>query len=189
MPRKWPTLSPVYSKARANAKRRGLEFTLTEKDFAALVDRAAGACMLTAIPFDAGYRDDTRFRPYAPSLDRIDSAKGYTPGNVRLVISAVNIALGQWGTPLLDQIARAIAEGEIRELRRENALLRARLELREEDAPSRGTVYLRRDGRWQYSVYGPKRPDGKRRRRSFYGKTREEAVANALARRAEWDRP
>lgn len=39
----------------------------------------------------------------------------------------------------------------------------------------KGTVYLRKDGRWEGRISLGRGSDGKRRTRSFYGKTREEA--------------
>ena len=48
--------------------------------------------------------------PYAPSLDRIDSQVGYTPGNARLVCTCVNFGLGQWG----DEVLRRVAVGMLK---------------------------------------------------------------------------
>jgi hypothetical protein len=45
--------------------------------------------------------------PYGPSLDRINSQKGYVRGNVRLVCTAVNFGLGQWGDEVFLPIAEA----------------------------------------------------------------------------------
>lgn len=64
-------------------------------------------CALTGIPFAPERRRDSGWlkNPYAPSLDRIDNAKGYEPGNVRVVLSAVNYALNEWGDAVLLEIA------------------------------------------------------------------------------------
>jgi hypothetical protein len=49
---------------------------------------------VTGLPFEfAG----SLYRPFAPSLDRINAAQGYSLGNVRLVAVIVNAALNQWG--------------------------------------------------------------------------------------------
>jgi hypothetical protein len=48
--------------------------------------------------------------PFAPSLDRINSHGGYTPDNVRLVFTAVNFGMGQWGEEIYLYCARAAVE-------------------------------------------------------------------------------
>lgn len=73
-----------------------------------LLRRSGGKCMLTGIPFSSEQSSGRR-RPWLPSLDRIDSSKGYTDGNMRLVCSAVNIALNDWG----DEVFWRIVESAI----------------------------------------------------------------------------
>ncbi len=51
-----------------------------------------------------------RRAPWAPSVDRIDSSKGYVPGNVRLVCVAANLAMNEWGEDVLARVARAYVE-------------------------------------------------------------------------------
>src|SRR4051812_30819900 len=43
-------------------------------------------------------------RPFAPSLDRIDSAKPYTRDNVRIVIQVANFAINAWGLSPVHQL-------------------------------------------------------------------------------------
>lgn len=99
-----------YARIAAAAKRRSLVFDLSYDDLMAIVERAGGRCEVTGIPFTLA--GNGRLRPYRPSLDRIDSALGYTVGNCRLVCLAVNVALGQWGDEVLKRIARGIVFGE-----------------------------------------------------------------------------
>ena len=187
MPRKWPKYSRVFTQARSNAKRRGIPFTLTEADFAALVERSGGRCMLTGLPFDEEYKAD-RIRPYAASLDRTDSSGGYTPDNVRLVCAAANIALGDTGTEVFARLAEGLYGGELNALRTENELLRARLAEYEDTnlAPMRGCLRQRPSGRWEYRVHSH-RPGSYGQRVSFYGATAAEALAKARVKRYLWD--
>src|SRR3972149_9468992 len=101
-------LSRALSRARERAKKRRQEFSLTIADVKQLWARARGCCELTNLPFrferDAGF---TR-RPYAPSIDRIDSRAPYSFDNCRLVCVAVNIAVNEWGIETFSKFAAAL---------------------------------------------------------------------------------
>lgn len=70
--------------ARARAKRRGIPFTLTPEDI-----KIPERCPLLGIPL---LRSPATYatRDAAPSLDRIDSTKGYAPGNVWVISFRAN---------------------------------------------------------------------------------------------------
>lgn len=109
-------LKDLLANARKNARARGLEITITIEDIKALAELSQGCCMLSGIPFEHGASDDLlestsrRKRVWAPSLDRIESSKGYVPGNVRLVCMAVNAALQEFGDSVLLRIAHALVK-------------------------------------------------------------------------------
>jgi hypothetical protein len=70
-----------------------------------------GRCAVSGLPFSMKrYANAFVKHPFAPSLDRIKCRSGYKRGNVRLVCTAVNFGLGQWG----DEVFRAIAEATVR---------------------------------------------------------------------------
>ncbi len=98
--------------AKQRSKKHGLPFTLSEGDIVALIHYARGRCEVTGIPFSKYSKYNVRYgsrrRPFTPSLDRIVPERGYTRDNCRLVILAVNIAMSDWGLPVLMQIARAL---------------------------------------------------------------------------------
>ena len=100
-------LLTMYSKMFIAARKRD-GYELTKKDEFALVERCAGKCEISGIPFSEKgvqwYRN-----PWSPSLDRIDSKKGYTPDNVRIVLCAVNAAMNEWGEDVFRLIAKSIA--------------------------------------------------------------------------------
>lgn len=103
----WQT--DLYRDARKGAEKRGLSFDLTRADFDELVRQAQGRCMVTGIPFDHAPYPGSKRRPFTPSLDRIDSSKGYAPANVRLVCLIVNFAMNQWGLEPLKTVAAHLA--------------------------------------------------------------------------------
>lgn len=47
--------------------------------------------------------------PFGPSLDRIIPQHGYIPGNVRIVCTMVNSAMGEWGLANLRKLVFAMA--------------------------------------------------------------------------------
>lgn len=72
---------------------------------------ATGVCEATGIPFSlepGPYRH--RANPWAPSLDRRDNSKGYTPDNVQVVVAAYNYAKSEWSEAVLLRLARAIVD-------------------------------------------------------------------------------
>ena len=74
----------VYQKTWA--KRRGIEWTLnTDKMIKKVIEQKVCAC--SGIEFV--YKHNSL---YSPSIDRINSSKGYTPRNVQIVCVAVNQA-------------------------------------------------------------------------------------------------
>lgn len=98
----------LYREARKHSSRRGIPFEITAEEFTELVAKSGGRCTLTGIAFEfesAGHRVK---RPFAPSLDRLDSQGAYRIGNVRLVCVAVNLALNQWGDSVLMKMAKGL---------------------------------------------------------------------------------
>jgi len=65
--------SGLYSRAKYRAKQRGLEFSITKDDII-----IPDICPLLLTPMES------------PSLDRIDSTKGYTPDNIQVISNRAN---------------------------------------------------------------------------------------------------
>jgi hypothetical protein len=100
----------VSDATRRNAKRWKANPFYPE-DLIALWQECSGRCMLTGLEFrETSVGSGKARRPYAPSLDRMNSEKPYTRGNCRLVLQAVNFALNAWG----DDVFLAMAEGAIK---------------------------------------------------------------------------
>lgn len=107
----------LYLSTRKNAQARGHEFTLTEGDVVSLVVASQGRCAVTGITLstDRGELPPGKKmrRPWAPSIDRMDSTQGYVLGNCRIVCCAANYAMSQWGEDVLLEMAKAIARKRI----------------------------------------------------------------------------
>lgn len=85
---------------------RWKEVTITSEDVEALADQNGWCCAVTGLPFRLNKINNRR--PYAPSVDRIDPAKGYHRDNCRIVCAAVNFAMNVWGEPMLRELAHAV---------------------------------------------------------------------------------
>lgn len=84
--------------ARNRAKQKGMEFDLTKE----WVKARSTNCELSGLPFRPEYDGVHSRNPFAPSVDRIDSSRGYTQDNCRVILYCLNMGLGQWG---LEEIA------------------------------------------------------------------------------------
>ena len=80
-------------KARVNAKKkqgRILGFDLTPEYIQKVFDDCDGKCEITGLPFSMELGSKNKRNPYRPSVDRINSKKGYVKGNIQIVLAIVN---------------------------------------------------------------------------------------------------
>ena len=79
--------------ARARAKKKGLDFSLDDEWL--IPKLVLAKCEVSGIPLS--FSETTKAGPASPTIDRIDSSKGYVPGNCRLIASVFNNLFGSWG--------------------------------------------------------------------------------------------
>lgn len=87
----------LFVGARQRAKRNGLEFSIDWRDFT-----VPESCPLLGIPLSFGNKS---FHPNNPSLDRIDSTKGYIPGNVWIISWRANMIKGDASIEELEMLS------------------------------------------------------------------------------------
>lgn len=97
----------ALSMARRRSRQKKLPMDIDMKFIKNLFDAQGGMCAVTGLPMTIEKTFDGLHQPYAPSIDRIDSKKGYTSDNVRLTLWIVNHALGEWGEDHFRVIAEA----------------------------------------------------------------------------------
>ncbi len=149
--------------ARNNARRKGKNFDLDEASLIELWRLQRGRCALSGLPFhEESIAGAFVSRPFAVSIDRIDSARSYTIDNVQLVCTAVNFARGQWGDDVLRQIAYGIVDSEKQQERQWFATRRAQLKAEQDvlegvDGPDRERLKRRIAGLKSALTKGPSR--------------------------------
>jgi hypothetical protein len=92
----------AYHSAKKRAKNKNREFDISIDDLINLWDSQQGRCVLSGEKFHEEHG------AYSASLDRIDSKKGYTKGNIRFILFALNSALLDYGIETYLDIAEAV---------------------------------------------------------------------------------
>ena len=92
----------MFYDAQLRAKKKNLPFDITLKW---LEQKYTGYCELTGIEFQFANKGKN---PNSPSIDRIDSSKGYTKDNVRLIIWRLNEAMSKYGLESLIELVNSI---------------------------------------------------------------------------------
>lgn len=103
----------LFKMYRKRAREIGKEFSITEEWLHGGLRDLSDRCEISDIEFnyDPQPRATKRYfkHPQRPSLDRIDNAKGYIPGNVRFVLHCVNIGINEWGLDNYVAVCKAVA--------------------------------------------------------------------------------
>lgn len=112
---------PQWAKAfYLNSERRAQEdhraFRLTPADLAYVIARANGRCEVSGIPLRERQAGERKRHEHSPSIDRIDSTKGYIPGNIRVVCLIANFAMNTWGEDALKTLAEHVSGNRIRQV-------------------------------------------------------------------------
>lgn len=101
------TFSIMHLSAKDRARRRNLTYALTPKTIKQLCEAQGNRCALTGMPFDYSKSDEFICRPFAPSLDRKDTSKGYTLDNVQITCVMVNKAKNEFHQEMFDAMCLA----------------------------------------------------------------------------------
>jgi len=104
----------MLKNAKSRAKSSGIIWAMSDADFWDLIRRSNGKCAVTGLPLEIS---DATNNPNQPSIDRIDSSTGYSIGNCRLVLLAVNYAMNTWGEKTFRSIALSYAENVLKAAR------------------------------------------------------------------------
>lgn len=97
----------MYAGAKSRSKRDNRDFDITLGFLEELWDQTNGHCYLSGRKFVWGPGPD-RISKDAPTIDRIDSSKGYTKGNIRLITYQLNIAINKYGLDSFMELAKEV---------------------------------------------------------------------------------
>lgn len=97
----------LYCLAKGRAKRKGMDFTIEVCD----VGDVPTDCPLLGIPIDS-YHEEQK---YHPSIDRIDSTKGYVKGNVMIISHRANMLKNNATSEELLLLANNLVKFEVSE--------------------------------------------------------------------------
>ena len=98
-------MTGLHKMWKRNAKRRKIDFDISADECMELLDANNRSCAVTGMPFSLALLPTSTRRPFSPSLDRIDSSKGYSRDNCRLVCTCVNFAMQEWGDDIVKRMA------------------------------------------------------------------------------------
>jgi hypothetical protein len=104
-------LNRLFFSVRSRAVKRKLLFTI---DFVWLVEqfiKQNGCCRLTNIKLEFPEIGSPK-NPYSPSIDQIIPGKGYSKENSRLVCTAINLGMNEFGTETFKLVAEAFIRNE-----------------------------------------------------------------------------
>jgi len=113
LPENFGKLEYTALKARVAAKAkegRKLGFNLTPEYIQKVFDDCEGKCSITKIPFNMELGKGKKRNPFRPSVDRIDSNKGYVKNNIQIVLTIVNTMKMDYNDDVLHQVVKAWSE-------------------------------------------------------------------------------
>jgi hypothetical protein len=93
----------MLSGARARARRKGLEYDLTVEDVVIPTH-----CPILGIPLVPGSGALGAHHPGSPSIDRLDSSKGYVRGNIEVISHRANVIKNSGTAEEHEAVARFI---------------------------------------------------------------------------------
>lgn len=95
-----------YDGLKSNAKSKGADFQLSLGQVADLLKPMR--CSASGLELE--WSPTSELSPWHPSMDRLDSSKGYAPGNVRVVCVMFNGMRNRWRDKDCLKLARALVK-------------------------------------------------------------------------------
>lgn len=101
----------LKARVAAHAKKgRIMGFNLTPEYIQGIYDEQNGVCALSGLKFQMELGKPRKRNPYRPSVDRINSNKGYVKGNIQFVLAIVNTMKMDYTDEVLRPVIKAWAK-------------------------------------------------------------------------------
>lgn len=102
------SINTMLLKAKHRARKSNKINTLVYADIEKAMNEQNWTCLQTGIPFDL--RKGEGRKPFGPSIDRIDSSRGYEPDNIQIVCTMYNLAKSEFDNDDVLKLAHALIE-------------------------------------------------------------------------------
>jgi len=133
----------LFSSARQRARKSGLEFTITEEDIKLLLQNTE-RCILRNVQFQKG--SNNKAHDNSPSIDRIDSSKGYTKENIQIISYRANLIKSNSDLKLFEKIVNNLKTYKIETHNIDDVtmsnIIADRMAFVEKSAPTRAMKYI-----------------------------------------------
>lgn len=103
-------LKRLHAAAVTRSRTKGIVCDLSVGDVFQMFHQSLGRCAVTNVEFSLDWVEGSRLRPFSPSIDRIEPAKGYVRKNCRLVCVAANFSMNQWGEETFKILAESASK-------------------------------------------------------------------------------
>lgn len=98
-----------HTALKTRAKGKELAFDLTPEYIQKKFDDCKGLCAITKLPFSMEIGTKKKRNPFRPSVDRINSKRGYVKGNIQIVLTIVNTMKMDYTDDILHPVVKAWA--------------------------------------------------------------------------------
>jgi hypothetical protein len=99
-------IAKMFNSVKYSARARGITFDIGRSDIGTLIKNQKWNCARTGIPFDLTMGDG--IKPFGPSVDRIDNARGYERDNIQVVCNVYNFAKSRFSDDDVFRFASAL---------------------------------------------------------------------------------
>lgn len=96
-----------HTALKTRARSKNLKFDLTPEYIQKKFDDCQGKCTITKLPFSMEIGTKKKRNPFRPSVDRINSNKGYVKGNIQVILTIVNTMKMDYTDEILHPVVKA----------------------------------------------------------------------------------
>lgn len=104
------TIKMMHLAARLRARKKQISYELSPEFIDVILSSQGDKCVLTGLDFVYESDSEYKVRPFAPSLDRKDTSKGYSLDNIQIVCIIANKARNEYSMEIFDQMCLARVE-------------------------------------------------------------------------------